>query len=68
MVLDLSRAHVWDASAVGAIDKAVLRYRQRGVAMEVVGMNRHTEALVERVAVHDKPAALAGGVAVAGGH
>ena len=25
VVLDLSRAHVWDASAVGAIDKAVLR-------------------------------------------
>ncbi len=64
VVLDLSRAHVWDASAVGAIDKAVLRYRQRGVEMEVVGMNRHTEALVDRVAVHDKSDALA----VAGGH
>ena len=63
VVLDLSRAHVWDASAVGAIDKAVLRYRRRGVEMEVVGMNRHTSALVERVAVHDKP-----GVALAGGH
>ena len=59
VVLDLTRAHVWDASAVGAIDKAVLRYRQRGVEMDVVGMNRHTSALVERVAVHDKPGALA---------
>lgn len=57
VILDLTRSHVWDASAVGAIDKAVLRYRQRGVEMEVVGMNRHTEALVDQVAVHDKPGA-----------
>ena len=64
VVLDLSRAHVWDASAVGAIDKAVLRYRQRGVEMDVVGLNRHSSALLDRVAVHDKPGALA----LAGGH
>ena len=61
VVLDLTRAHVWDASAVGAIDKAVLRYRARGVEMYVRGLNRQSSALVERVAVHDKPGAVAAG-------
>ncbi|MEL6614565.1 MAG: SulP family inorganic anion transporter [Bacteroidota bacterium] len=61
VVLDLTQAHVWDASAVAAIDKAVLRFRARGVEMEVVGLNRESASIVERVAVHDKPGmALAG--------
>ncbi|WP_342760094.1 SulP family inorganic anion transporter [Rubricoccus marinus] len=61
VILDLSQAHVWDASAVAAIDKAVLRYRARGVEMEIVGLNEPSAAIVERVAVHDKPGmALAG--------
>ena len=55
VVLDLSAAHVWDASAVAAIDKAVLRYRARGVDAEVVGLNPESATLLERVAVHDKP-------------
>ena len=59
--LDLSQAHVWDASAVAAIDKAVLRFRARGVEMEVVGLNRASATLLDRVGVHDKPGlALAG--------
>lgn len=61
VILDLSAAHVWDASAVGAIDKAVLRYRKRGVEVEIVGLNGPSASLVERVGVHDKP-----GVALAG--
>ena len=33
VVLDLSAAHVWDGSAVDAIDRAVLRFRRRGVEL-----------------------------------
>lgn len=58
VVLDLSRGHVWDASAVDAIDKAVLRFRRRGVEAEVVGLNEASATLLDRVGVHDKPGAL----------
>ena len=64
VVVDLSRSHVWDASAVAALDKAVLRFRARGVDAEVVGLNRRSSQLMERVAVHDKP----GTPALAGAH
>jgi SulP family sulfate permease len=58
VVFDLSRGHVWDTSAVAAIDKAVLRFRKRGVDAEVVGLNEASATLLDRVAVHDKPGAL----------
>ena len=64
LVLDLSRSHVWDASAVAAIDKAVFRFRARGVEVAVVGLNEASTALLDRVGTHHKPDA----VALAGGH
>ena len=64
VVLDLSAAHVWDGSAVDAIDRAALRFARRGVAFEVVGLNEQSRSLLDRLAVHDKPNALA----LAGGH
>ena len=64
VVLDLSRAHVWDGSAVDAIDRAALRYRARGVEFDVVGLNEASQSLFDRLAVHDKPGALK----LAGGH
>ncbi|MDT0632598.1 SulP family inorganic anion transporter [Rubrivirga litoralis] len=57
VVLDLSQSHVWDGSAVAAIDKAVLRYRKRGVEVEVVGLNERSASLLERLGTHDKPGA-----------
>ncbi len=59
VILDLTAAHVWDASAVAAIDKAVLRYRKRGVEVEVVGLNPHSATLLAKLATHDKPGAVA---------
>jgi SulP family sulfate permease len=57
VVIDLTASHVWDGSAVAAIDKAVLRYRQRGVEVEVVGLNERSASLLSRLATHDKPGA-----------
>ena len=57
VVIDLSASHVWDGSAVAAIDKAVLRYRKRGVEVEVVGLNERSASLLDRLGTHDKPGA-----------
>lgn len=58
VVIDLTYAHLWDQSAVMAIDKVVLKFRQHGANVELVGMNEASATLVERLAVHDKPEAV----------
>ena len=58
VVIDLTHSHIWDGSAVAAIDKVVLRFRKRGVPVEVVGLNEASATLLERLATHDKPGAL----------
>ncbi|MEV5155344.1 SulP family inorganic anion transporter [Streptomyces werraensis] len=39
VVIDLSAAHVWDASSVAALDAIESKYAQRGKTVEIVGLN-----------------------------
>jgi SulP family sulfate permease len=50
VVVDLSAAHVWDASAVAALDSVEQRYHARGIRLEVVGLNVASHALRTRLA------------------
>lgn len=61
VMLDVSAAHFWDISAVGALDKAVLKLRREGRKVTVIGLNQASATLVGRFAVHDKPGAQAPG-------
>jgi len=45
VVIDLSRAHLWDASAVAALDAIAGHYDRHGVALEVTGLNARSERL-----------------------
>ncbi len=54
IVLDLRNAHFWDISAVGALDRVVLKARRHGLEIDVVGLNAASASMVERFAVHDK--------------
>lgn len=56
--IDVSRAHFWDLTAVGALDKVVIKFRREGAEVEVVGLNEASATLVERLGVHDKPDAI----------
>jgi SulP family sulfate permease len=58
VTIDVSRAHIWDISSVAALDMAVLKFRRDGAEVEIVGMNKASETIVDRLAVHDKPGAL----------
>jgi SulP family sulfate permease len=58
VVIDLSRAHFWDITAVGALDKAVIKFRREGSDVEVIGLNRASATIVDRFGVHDKPDAV----------
>jgi len=55
VIIDVSDAHFWDLSAVGALDKVVLKFRREGTRVDIVGLNRASATLVDRLAIHDKP-------------
>ncbi|TNE79807.1 MAG: SulP family inorganic anion transporter [Gammaproteobacteria bacterium] len=55
VVINLSRAHFWDISAVGALDKVVIKFRREGTPVEVIGMNEASTTIVDRFGIHDKP-------------
>lgn len=52
--IDFSQAHVWDDSGVAAIDKIVLKFRDNGAAVRLVGLNTPSSNLIDRLAVHRK--------------
>ncbi|GAA2286988.1 SulP family inorganic anion transporter [Streptomyces atrovirens] len=39
VVIDLSSAHIWDASSVAALDAIETKYAQRGKTVEIMGLN-----------------------------
>ena len=57
VVIDLTKAHFWDITAVGALDKVVIKFRREGAAVEVIGLNEASATIVDRFGVHDKPGA-----------
>jgi SulP family sulfate permease len=58
LVIDVSRAHFWDITAVSALDKVVLKFKREGAEVEVIGLNEASATMVDRFAVHDKPGAV----------
>jgi SulP family sulfate permease len=64
VTIDVTHAHFWDLSAVGALDRVVLKFRREGTEVDIVGMNEASKTLVLKIATHDKPGAMD----EAGGH
>lgn len=54
ILIDVSAAHFWDISGVGALDKIIARLRREGRTVEVVGYNRASADIVDKFALHDK--------------
>ncbi|MFI9774091.1 SulP family inorganic anion transporter [Streptomyces sp. NPDC051956] len=48
VVIDLSAAHIWDASSVAALDAIETKYEQRGKTVEIIGLNQPSAQ------IHDK--------------
>ncbi|MEM8511889.1 MFS superfamily sulfate permease-like transporter [Massilia sp. MP_M2] len=55
--IDLSDAHFWDITAIGALDKVVLKLRRAGAQVFVHGLNEASATLMKRFAIHDKDGA-----------
>jgi len=58
VVIDVSHAHLWDLTTVGALDKVVLKFRREGTEVGILGMNEASATIVNKLAMHDKPGAL----------
>lgn len=65
VVIDLSRAHFWDITAVHSLDMAVIKLRREGAIVDIIGLNQASETIVDRFGVHDKPEEIE---KVLGGH
>ncbi len=58
VVIDVSLAHFWDLTSVGALDMVVLKFRREGTEVEILGMNEASATIVDKLAMHDKDGAL----------
>ncbi|WP_163971122.1 SulP family inorganic anion transporter [Oceanobacillus halotolerans] len=56
--IDLTRAHLWDDSAIGALDKIEMKFEQNGIMVEYSGLNESSKQLKNRI----------GGLSKASGH
>ncbi len=53
IVIDFSSAHIWDDSAVGAVDTAVMKYRDNNNSVEIIGLNKSSEKIINQLTMYD---------------
>lgn len=58
VIIDLTKAHFWDISAVYALDKAVIKLRREGAEVEIIGQNEASKTIIDRFGIHDDPAEI----------
>ncbi|UII56197.1 SulP family inorganic anion transporter [Cytobacillus spongiae] len=61
VTLDFTNAHVWDDSAVAAIDKIVLKLRENETVVHIKGLNEPSSHLMARLSVADQEGAKLSG-------
>jgi len=59
IVVDVTEAHFWDISSIGAADQVVLKARRHGREVKFVGLNAASMTLMEQHALHNKEGAVA---------
>jgi SulP family sulfate permease len=58
VTIDLTQTHFWDLSAVGALDKVVLKFRREGTEVILLGLNEASATIVEQYGEHQDPDAV----------
>lgn len=52
IIIDFSNAHIWDDSAVGAVDKAVHKYRENNNTVALKGLNASSEKILDKLSIY----------------
>ena len=50
IVIDMTKAHIWDASTVASLDAVTTKYEAKGKTVTIIGMNDDSAARHERLA------------------
>jgi SulP family sulfate permease len=53
VIIDLKSAHIWDISAIAALDTVVLRLRKEGKVVQLIGLNTASKTIVDNLAAAD---------------
>ncbi|QOR67225.1 SulP family inorganic anion transporter [Cytobacillus suaedae] len=49
VILDLNQSHLWDDSSVAAIDKIVYKFEEKGINVELLGLNKSSSELIDKL-------------------
>lgn len=49
VVIDMSESHIWDASAIAALDSILTKYESQGKSVEIIGLNETSTILQDRL-------------------
>ncbi|MFV8827483.1 SulP family inorganic anion transporter [Alkalihalobacterium sp. APHAB7] len=49
VIIDLSQSHLWDDSAVGAIDKIKYKFEQNNIDVKFIGLNKDSTNLMNKI-------------------
>jgi SulP family sulfate permease len=52
IVIDFDNSHVWDGTAVGAIDKVVMKFRDNNNQIEIKNLNSASKRIVDSLAIY----------------
>lgn len=52
VTIDVSHGHFWDVTSIAALDKAVFKFRARGILVDVIGLNAASATMVDRHGLH----------------
>lgn len=53
IIIDFSNSHIWDDSAVGAVDKAVIKYHGKNNTVTIIGLNSSSKNIMDKLAIYD---------------
>lgn len=52
VMIDFSHAHIWDDSAVGAVDKVMIKYRENKNSVTLQGLDASSKKLIDKLAIY----------------
>lgn len=53
IIIDFSNSHIWDDSAVGAVDKAVMKYRENNNTVTIIGLDSSSKKILDKLAIYN---------------
>jgi len=53
IIIDFSNAHIWDDSAVGAVDKTVIKYREKNNTVTIIGLDSSSKRILDKLAIYN---------------